>query len=251
MRIPPVALLAAASALLLGASALVLLPGHGAPAAWSPAGLDAPEPPLIEMTGLWALGALALLLSAVLALRRTSPWPAYAATRLAAAALAAAACLLFHEYTGLTAITVLILIGLNYMAWRARAWLAAAPESVRDVSRTYADAGVSILAAAATISSALLFPSLIRPLDDLGGSDAPWVFFWITAGLVILHAWLFLRRQGARHWYLLALGWGIAATFWHNWTVSGLHIIALMTLLVSALLLSRVTRRRKHPKPQA
>ena len=251
MRIPPAALLAAASALLLGASALAFLPGHGAAAAWSPAGPDAPEPPLIEMTGLWGLGAAALLLSAVLAWRRTSPWPAYAARRLAIAALAAAACLLFHEYTGLTTITVLMLIGLNYIAWRARAWLIAAPDAARDVSRIYADAGVSILAAAATMSSALLFPSLIRPLDDLGGSDAPWVFFWITAGLVVLHAWLFLRRQGARHWYLLALGWGIAATFWHNWTVSGLHIIALMTLLLSALLLTRVTRRRKHPKPQA
>lgn len=251
MRIPPVASLAAASALLLIAAALVFVPDHGAPAAWSPAERDAPEPPLIEIAGLWGLGALALLLGAVLALRKTSSWPAYAAHRLAAAALVAATCLFLHEYRGLSEITLLMLIGLNFMTTRARAWLNAAPTDMQNVSRVGADAGVSILAAATILSSAFLLPSLIRAVAGLGGSDAPWVFFWIAAGLVILHAWLFLRKPGSRRWFLLALGWGIAATVWHNWTVSGLHGIALMTLLLSALLLSRVTWRRKHPKPVA
>lgn len=249
MRITPAASLAIASALLLVTLVLIFLPDHGAPAAWSPAGNDAPEPPLIEIAGLWGLGALALMLSAVFALRRTPSWPAYAGQPLTLTAVSAAACLLFHEYSGQSAITILLLIGFNFIARRAVAWLSAAPAELHNNTKVFAEAGISILAAASTLSSALLFQPLIRESAGLGSSDAPWIFFWIAAGWVTLHAWYFLRRQGPKRWFLLALGWGIAATFWHNWTVSGLHIIALMTLLLSALLLSRVTWRRKHPKP--
>ena len=241
----------AAALLLAAAGLLALLPGLGAPGAWSPGGPDAPEPPLADFLFLWIAGAAALILS----LRSSGPakpaWAALCFPRLGPALLACAAWLALTEWTGSLLVGLLLLTGVRVLLGPASTRFIAARPPVPDAAYKLAEAGIGLIVGAVSLSVAVLMPPIIRQIGNLGPSDAPWLSFWVFIAFVVLQAIHFRRTAGRNPWFLFAMGWGAAATIHHNWTVSGLNIIAIMTGLVTLILLPRVTRGPKHPKPAA
>lgn len=245
-----VLLLAAAAALLLSAL-LTLAPGFGAPGAWRLAGPDAPDLPLPDLLPLWIAAALALGAAAITASSDATAWAAVSGRRISLAAFLAAAYLLVQDVAGIAEAGLIGSIIATLFAARAAAWHNVVQVNPGDRAYTFAGIAVSFIASSATLSNAALMPAALRTSAGLGPTDTPWFFFWIGYSIAAVQAWGFLRRVRQRRWYLLALGWGVAASIWHNWAVAGLHFIAILTALLSLFLLARVTRPRKQPKPQA
>lgn len=243
-------LLLASAATLLLAALLTLISGVGAPGAWRLGGPDAPEFPLTDLLPLWIAAAVSLGAATLTARPGSSEWT-HGSQHLLRAAFSVAAYLVFADLFGATAATVLFPILAAFLTRRASIWLSAVASDPADRSYTLANLAMGLTAGGATLSLAVILPHAFRDWFGLGPTDAPWIFFWIGYSLAALYAWRFLRSVRRARWFLLSLGWGAAASVWHNWAVSGLHFIAILTALLSLFLLSRVTRPRKQPKPPA
>lgn len=251
MTLPPALALLPSTALFAAATVLPWITGHRADNPWSLGGPDAPEPPLIDLAPLWSLAALCLILALLGASRARPAWVFMVRSDLFACTLIASAYFAITHLVAIPEASIIALLVMLPSLWRLLRRLAEARPHHLDRSQDLAEMAASILAGAVALSLAAWTPGLLRATAQLGPSDSPWFSFWVFYINAVLLALGALRRILRKRWFLLALGWGIAATVWHNWTVSGLHGIALMTLLLSTLLLSRVTWRRKHPKPAA
>lgn len=250
MKLPPVLALLPSTLLFAAATVLPWLAGPYFGKAWSPGGLDAPEPPLIDLAPLWVIAAILLAAALLEAIRKRPAWLFMARGELIACTLIAAAYLVLTHLLAIPEVSVIALVALLPSLLRLLRRLAQARPHLPDRSQDFADMSAGILAGALVLSLAAWSPHLVRSAAGLGPSDSPWFSFWVFYINAVLLSLGALRRLPRKRWFLLALGWGIAATFWHNWAVSGLHGVALMTLFLSALLLARVTRRPKHPKPE-
>lgn len=241
-----------ATGIFCAVAVLAWLGEPASPQAWFPGGPDAPEPPLIRIAPLWVLSAVFIGFAILQARRKKPAWATLASPGLAICGLLAAAYLGLNQLLSIPYLSLLPLLGLlAVLRWQMVPLLAGNKQQAADRRYEAAVMGVSLLAGAVALSLAAWTPSFLRAALGFGPSDAPWLSFWvffINAALISLGT---LRRLPRRRAYLLALGWGIGATVWHNWTTSGLHMIALITVFLSAILLARMTWAPKHPKPQA
>jgi len=251
MKASPAAKLIAAAGILLVASLVPLVPGLGSEGAWSPGGPDAPEPPLSEFWVLWIVAAALFLTAGILSRVKAPVWLALSDRHLGPTLLAAALALLLTEFTGHDLLSLIALPVVHIFGRRIVRAVAASRQTNPERSHLAAEAGANILCAAVALSIAAWLPHLIRSAAGLGPSDLPWLSFWLFFLHACLLAGLYIRQIGANRWYMLSLFWGAAVTVYHNWYVSGLHVVALMTALLSTILLLRVTRAPKRTKPAA
>ena len=82
-------------------------------------------------------------------------------------------------------------------------------------------------------------PRIIRLVRGLEPTDQVWVSLWLALLPAGLMAWAFASRTSRSLWFLAALGWGLTGIAINNWTRTGMHWLAIVTVLAGLYIMWR------------
>ncbi len=99
-----------------------------------------------------------------------------------------------------------------------------------------------LLAGWLSVAVSISVPDLVRELLGRAPTDYVWHSLWMALVPAGLLAWIFASRISRSLWYFAAAGWGLLGVFSSNWWRTETHGLAIATVIVTILILSRRLR---------
>lgn len=203
----------------------------------------APEQPLPVFFSIWSLIFLAYFVFALFATFRREPWMERITMPLVLAGMFNVVWMLSAQLIVSQPLDFVLLFPIAAAGWIA-AWRF---DRIRgmggSIAKLTADAATGLLSGWITVAAAISIPLTIRHFSDLGPTDQPWLMLWATLVPAALATWVFTRFVSRSLWFFVALGWGLLGILLNNWTITDMHWLAIMTGVVTVIVLYlRLTR---------
>lgn len=223
--------------------ALAPLLGIGVPIGNATRDLGAPEQPLPAFFSIWSLIFLTYLAFSLFAIFRREYWMERISFPLVIAGMLNIIWMLSAQLIVSPPFDFALLFPIGAAAWYS-AWCFDQMRGIGgSAAKLTADAVTGLLSGWITVAAAISVPITIRHFTPLGPTDYPWLMLWATLVPAAICAWLFSRFISRSAWFFVALIWGLIGTLLNNWTVTGMHWLAIMTGVVAVLVLYlRITR---------
>ncbi|KCZ90697.1 hypothetical protein [Hyphomonas johnsonii] len=203
----------------------------------------APEQPLPIFFAIWGVIFLAYFLFALATLLRHEPWMDRIAAPLALAGFFSVVWMLSAQIIASQPLDFVLLFPIAITAWTAAYRFDRVRGMGGSPAKFIADAATGLLSGWIMVAIAISIPLTIRSFSTLGPTDLPWPMLWTTIGAAALGTWAFSRFISRSPWFFIALGWGLVGIILNNWTITGMNWLAIMTGVVTCLILYlRLTR---------
>ncbi|KDA04357.1 hypothetical protein [Hyphomonas oceanitis] len=231
--------------------ALAPLAGIGTPIGNATRDLGAPEQPLPVFFSIWSVIFAAYLAFALFLLLRREPWMERIAMPLAIAGLMNVVWMLSAQLIMSQPLDFVLLFPIVAAAW-VSAWQFDRMRGMGgSIAKLTADMATGLLSGWITVAAAISIPLTIRHFSNLGATDQPWLMLWATLVPAALAAWVFTRFISRSLWFYVALGWGLLGILLNNWTITDMNWLAIMTGVVTVIVLSLRLTRGAHGAVQA
>lgn len=206
-----------------------------------------PEQPIGIAFSIWGVIFLFYLLFALTAWRKETELTRRVVRPLALAGAFNIVWMLAAQFLDVQLLNYALLYPIMLFAWSS----AAAFDSVRGMGggadKFFADAATGLLSGWIMAAVSISLPLTLRAVSPLGASDAPWQMLLLTLTAALTGGVLFYKRISRSLWFYAALGWGVFCIALNNWIVTGMHPMAVMSLLAGVwLVVWRLTRDAKH-----
>ena len=231
--------------------ALAPLAGIGTPIGNATRDLGAPEQPLPVFFSIWSVIFAAYLAFALFLLLRREPWMERIAMPLAIAGLMNVVWMLSAQLIVSQPLDFVLLFPIGAAAW-VSAWQFDRMRGMGgSIAKLTADMTTGLLSGWITVAAAISIPLTIRHFSTLGATDQPWLMLWATLVPAALAAWVFTRFISRSLWFYVALGWGLLGILLNNWTITDMNWLAIMTGVVTVIVLYLRLTRGAHGAVQA
>jgi hypothetical protein len=211
----------------------------------------APEQPLPVFFSIWSLIFLAYFGFALFATFRREPWMERITIPLVLAGMFNVVWMLSAQLIVSQPLDFVLLFPIAAAAWIA-AWRFDRMRGMGgSIAKLTADAATGLLSGWITVAAAISIPLTIRHFSDLGPTDQPWLMLWATLVPAALATWAFTRFVSRSLWFYVALGWGLLGILLNNWTITDMNWLAIMTGVVTVIVLYLRLTRGAHGAVQA
>lgn len=139
-------------------------------------------------------------------------------------------------------LNLVLLLPIAWFAWHASRELHRMGGWDGTGRRLVAGALTGLLSGWISVAISISIPRTVREFRGLEATDQVWISLWLALISASLLAWLFSTRISRSLWFYVALGWGLTGIAINNWTRSGTHWLAVVTVVVGLYVLWRRLR---------
>lgn len=200
--------------------------------------LRAPESPPGPFFAIWGVIFTFYLAFAIYAALHDSQLSRRLAPPLALAAIFSVSWMLIVQSVGQVAAAHPVLLALTASTF----WAAYRFDQMRGLGgsapKFIADGATGLFAGWMTLATAISQTDFTRDLLGMANTDAVWWFLLHALAIAVLGALFVFARISRSPFYVIALAWGLAGVILNLWTLTGLHVPAVVTAAIAFALLA-------------